>query len=98
MCIRKTWATPDSLGTGGLLIDACHLTQLQAASEADIAQPVSLASLLADSLAGLLAFTDSRTLEAPARQRLAFRELGLAIALQSVNITVSYTHLRAHET
>lgn len=75
-------ATTDPLGLGGLLTDAYQLQQLmqaQAAVDAEL-----LRALLTASLSGLQHFARGRELQAPADQRLAFREIGLAIGLHAV--------------
>jgi hypothetical protein len=69
-------ATSDGLGLGGLLVDSYRLTQLNADRELRDA-------LLASARVGLQYFVDQGDLELPASQRLAFRELGLAIGLSS---------------
>jgi hypothetical protein len=75
-------ATTDPLGLGGLLTDAYRLQQLiqtQAAADTEL-----LRALLAASLSGLQHFARGRELQAPADQRLAFREVGLAIGLHAL--------------
>ena len=76
-------ATADPLGIGGLLIAAHRLAQLAAAGAA---APEDLLVTLLDQagpgLADLAA--DRQALAGPAADRLAFRELGLAIGLQAV--------------
>jgi len=80
MCSGIDWATADPLGIGGLLCDAHRLAQLSPAEPED-------ASLIADLLdcaaAGLAEVTRSGAFRRPASQRLAFRELGLAIGLHA---------------
>lgn len=74
-------ATVDPLGIGGLLFDACRLTNLSVAGAAD---DVPLAEqLIAISLRCLRVFADSPETHLPAERRLAFRELGLAIGLHA---------------
>ena len=82
MCAGRTWATDDPLGTGGLLADTFCLAQLPAGPE-DWG-PLELSSLLADCVAGVMAFERSGVLRLPATHRLAFRELGLAIGLHAI--------------
>jgi hypothetical protein len=82
MIRRGEWATPDPLGLGGLLVDAWRVQQLiQQGTEPDI--PL-LERLLDDALAGLQYYARSDELHQPARYRLAFRELGLAIGLHAL--------------
>lgn len=77
MVERGALATTDPLGLGGLLTDACRLRQL--ASHADLRS-----AILAGALQGLRHALLPRELAFPAEQRLAFRELGLAIGLAAV--------------
>jgi hypothetical protein len=75
-------ATADPLGIGGLLADAYRLEQL---IRLDAMSDDSLIKRLLDAaLAGLRAYANSGELQAPARYRLAFRELGLSIGLEAV--------------
>ena len=67
-------ATPDPLGIGGLLVDACRLKQL------DRDAPLREA-LLAGARAGLAHYVEQPDLRASSAHRLAFRELGLVIGL-----------------
>ena len=70
-------ATDDPLGIGGLLADAYRLEQLGALDHV-------LEATLVGALAGLRQFVRQPELHAGADQRLAFRELGLAIGLAAV--------------
>lgn len=70
-------ATVDPLGIGGLLFDAYRLAQLDRDHELREAL-VSAARL------GLARYIEQRDLVRPADQRLAFRELGLAIGLSAL--------------
>jgi hypothetical protein len=79
MLDREGLATNDPLGIGGLLVDACRLTQLDARHEL-------IASLLAATVTGLKRYGTEPDLRAPAHLRLAFRELGLAIGLAGVSM------------
>jgi hypothetical protein len=76
------WATADPLGIGGLLIDAYRVQQLAAQGTAVEAR--LLERLVDAALAGLEHYARSGELRQPAQQRLAFRELGLAIGLHAV--------------
>jgi hypothetical protein len=82
MCRGKSWATDDPLGIGGLLSDAYRLGQLTVQEKAG--QSALMEELLDTSLVGLDAYGRSGSLKLPARYRLAFRELGLAIGLRAV--------------
>jgi len=71
--------TVDPLGLGGLLVDACRLEQLVRRSAVDGAR--LLGALLAAAAFGLEEYVRGGDLRRPETQRLAFRELGLAIGL-----------------
>lgn len=78
----RDWATADPLGLGGLLSDASRVSQLMqlgafAASEL-------LDALLDSALRGLREYSERNGLGRRAAERLAFRELGLAIGLRAV--------------
>src|SRR5512136_653652 len=85
--------TDDPLGTGGLISDALRIAQVmvqgggrfpdQAVPELDL--PALLGEVLDAALLGLDSFADSGCTGLPADFRLAFRELGLAIGLSSVD-------------
>jgi hypothetical protein len=74
-------ATDDPLGIGGLLVDAYRVDQLL--GEHRFPQPKLRGSLLAAALAGLESYARGGESRRPAEQRLAFRELGLAIGLRA---------------
>ncbi len=82
MIDRNHLATVDPLGLGGLLMDAARVEQLLR-REAPVDDEL-LPDLLEAALIGLEQFTRSGELHLPARRRLAFRELGLAIGLQGI--------------
>jgi hypothetical protein len=70
-------ATADPLGLGALLVDAYRLAQL------DLDRPLRDAIVAAARL-GLARYIEHRDLSRSADQRLAFRELGLAIGLAAI--------------
>jgi hypothetical protein len=76
------FATDDPLGTGGLLSDAGMIARL--AARGGPADPELLGKVTAAALTGLECFSRSRCLDLPARNRLAFRELGLSIGLAGI--------------
>jgi hypothetical protein len=76
------WFTDDSLGIGGLLTDAFKVTQLIVQSNLQLTDLLS--SLLHSAKDGVDAFCLTDTLNYPAEYRLAFRELGLSIGLQTI--------------
>lgn len=82
MCEGMTWTTDDPLGIGGLLSDAFRLTQVMISG--DVHESNRLALLLRDAEVGLEDFAQSRSLDASADYRLAFRELGLSIGLHAI--------------
>ena len=84
MCRNVNWATPDPLGLGGLLTDAWRLVQLQNA-RMQLPLPGLVQDMLEAAVVGLSIFTQDNSLQLPAAQRLAFRELGLAIGLQTID-------------
>jgi hypothetical protein len=81
MAESGTWASPDPLGIGGLLIDAWRVAQLM--QQGAVADAQLLERLLSAARAGLEHYARSGELQAPAEYRLAFRELGLAIGLHA---------------
>jgi hypothetical protein len=72
------WETDDPLGLGGLLTSGTHLALLP---DRTAAEERLVGDLLADAAAGLEAYLSQEPLRVPSSQRLAFRELGLAIGL-----------------
>ena len=83
MCAGGNWSTEDPLGIGGLLTDACKLVQL--IDTHHLHETARLESVLHDVESGLQAFVMHNTLNLPAEHRLAFRELGLAIGLHTID-------------
>jgi hypothetical protein len=82
MLRRGELATADPLGIGGLLIDAYRVQQL---IQQDAQPDEQLLNRLLDAaLTGLQHYTQGGELQLPAKHRLAFRELGLAIGLHAV--------------
>lgn len=72
---RRSLLTADPLGLGGLLLDTYRVASLESA-------PRELAPAMLDAAAsGLEFYVALRELSLPAKRRLAFRELGLAIGL-----------------
>ena len=70
------------MGIGGLLFDACRLSQLsQWRGDDDLVEEITNAYNN-----GIGAFVASQLLTRPVSQRLAFRELGLAIGLRAISI------------
>jgi hypothetical protein len=82
MCGDEEWTTSDPLGIGGLLFDACRIAQLTIRD--GFGTPGILDKVLDAALLGLASFTADNPLKYRARQRLPFRELGLAIGLKGV--------------
>ena len=73
-------ATADPLGLGGLLTDASRLDRVAA----DAADAALVDAMLDAARAGLAHYADQPERRGPARRRLAFRELGLAIGLGTI--------------
>jgi hypothetical protein len=84
LCRQRDWATTDPLGIGGLLFDAFRLSQLTGGN----ADQELLKQLTDASEKSLRAFLASQSLRRSSSQRLAFRELGLAIGLMTAPTTV----------
>lgn len=76
------FAASDPLGLGGLLMDAERVAALRA--QGALAATDLLARLLGSAARGLAVFESKSETEEPARYRLAFRELGLAIGLEAL--------------
>ena len=87
LCRGRDWSTGDPLGIGGLLFDACRLAQLpQWRDDGGLLETIENAY---DN--GVRAFVASQLLIRPVSQRLAFRELGLAIGLKALPIILDPT-------
>jgi hypothetical protein len=87
LCSGKDWATDDALGIGGLLVDACRVSQLVAGplpGEAD-----RLADLLESAEVSLKFLFATKPFARDANSRLAFRELGLSIGLRGLDLIQS---------
>lgn len=82
MIERLDLTSPDPLGIGGLLIDAHRIAQLL--EQGLEASEDLLARVLRAARTGVEHYARSRQGRAPAAQRLAFRELGLALGLEAV--------------
>jgi hypothetical protein len=87
LCSKRDWTTTDPLGIGGLLFDACRLSQLTGGD----ADQELLEQLTDASEKSLRAFLASRSLRRSSSQRLAFRELGLAIGLMAAPTIIDRT-------
>jgi hypothetical protein len=84
MAHGQNWATPDPLGIGGLLVDAQRIAAMS--SSAALASDAWLDGVLVAALEGLSEFVHQRDLSRTASERLAFRELGLAIGLRALPV------------
>ena len=76
--------TEDPLGLGGLLSDACRVAQLMARGAFE--DGTLLGRLLAVAREGLALYSQHGDWQQPASRRLAFRELGLAIGLSTIEL------------
>jgi hypothetical protein len=83
MIDREDLATADPLGLGGLLADADRIDQL--ARKGAFPDAGLRDAILRAALAGLQRYADRGELDLPASDRLAFRELGLAIGLAAAS-------------
>jgi hypothetical protein len=81
MMRRSDLATADPLGIGGLLVDAWRVQQLL--QQGVDLEPQMAERLLGAAHSGLVHYLQGGELRLPARHRLAFRELGLAIGLHA---------------
>ena len=81
LSVGRGWATGDALGIGGLLLDAFRLALLPDRCAHD---EQLLAAIVTGADVGLAQVRRSGTLQMPAAHRLGFRELGLAIGLQTL--------------
>jgi hypothetical protein len=78
----QDWVTNDSLGLGGLLMDAFKVGQILVRDEVKMKEGTDILNqILKSCCKGLKDFGSRSRLDAPARFRLAFREEGLAIGL-----------------
>ncbi len=84
MCQGQRWGTTDPLGIGGLLSDAARLIQMIAQRDAPIRDLAD--QLLRESQESLQHYLRVFVHDEPAEDRLAFRELGLAIGLRAVDV------------
>lgn len=84
-CEGMLWRTPDPLGIGGLLADACRLAQLVILGNSP--ESARLARILEDAVDSLGDWVRTDPLSEPLPRRLAFRELGLSIGLSAVGKT-----------
>jgi hypothetical protein len=90
ICNGHRWATGDSLGAGGLLLDALHLARLVSSGRKELQD--FLAEVLEDAEASTEAA--AATLGGPATRRLAFRELGFALGLHAVEPLAQHADVR----
>ena len=81
ICNGNSWVSHDTLGIGGLLNDAFKLLQL---SDKHHLHNINLPDLLHDIEQSLHLFVSHNPLQLGVEHRLAFRELGLAIGLQTI--------------
>jgi hypothetical protein len=77
-------ATADPLGLGGLLTDAYRLAQLRSRHGLTLRDARLIEALLAAAEVGLEHYAGRLELRLTADERLAFRELGLAIGLEAI--------------
>ena len=84
LCQDGDWTTDDPLGVGGLLFDACRLSQL--IREEQLRELRLLEVVIKGCHQGLTLLLERGYLNWPVPHRLAFRELGLATGLRALPI------------
>jgi hypothetical protein len=84
MCGHRRWVTDDPLGIGGLLDAAARLVRL--IDQHGVDHRDLLERMLFDAEESLQRFAHVSVLDRPAKERLAFRELGLAIGLRGLSL------------
>jgi hypothetical protein len=82
MAEKGGWATPDPLGIGGLLWNAYRADQL--CQRGEFLPEALVPALLEAARTGLRSYARQHPQTRPAAERLAFRELGLAIGLKAM--------------
>lgn len=82
ICRGMNWTTNDPLGIGGLLFDAGRIAQFIINAKIDYNDLLEL--ILNSAIIGMNSFVKSNSLRVPPDYRLAFRELGLSIGIESV--------------
>ena len=82
LCLPRHWITGDPLGIGGLLDNACRLSQLVFVKHSP--RKDLLHHLLLQAKASLDRFDHVSVLRESSDRRLAFRELGLAIGIHGL--------------
>jgi hypothetical protein len=88
LCCERDWGVSDPLGIGGLLFDACRLSQLPRQRGDDRL----LHQIMRGCEDGIDLLIADQLLTRPTSQRLAFRELGLAIGLQTLPTILETTN------
>lgn len=83
MCEHKEWATSDSLGIGGLLINTSR-SALLATEPVSLPVSVKPEKLLDESITSFRMFSETYNKNESAKRRLAFRECGLSLGLHVV--------------
>lgn len=83
LCSGQSWVTSDSLGIGGLLLNARKAVALEK-SGVDLPEAVKAQKLVEDSKESLEKFKKVFIPQQKAEQRLAFRECGLSLGLRVI--------------
>ncbi|HKK18457.1 MAG TPA: hypothetical protein VJ952_07220 [Opitutales bacterium] len=89
LCDGKSWATPDPLGIGGLLLDLANLSIRTSGGHA-VPPPLKLEKLVLDSFQSLAVFHETHRADCPADRRLAFRECGLSLGIRVLEACVRH--------
>jgi len=82
LCRNRDWTTDDPLGLGGILCDCLRAARFSKTSPQHLL-PL-LKDLLTSAVDGLRQYARQAPLMQPAEYRLAFREMGLAIGLETI--------------
>lgn len=83
LCAGRDWTTTDALGIGGLLLNTLRAAELTNTKEV-LPESIRPKKLLDDSLYGLKGYARMHVAKGHASQRLAFRECGLSLGVQSM--------------
>ncbi|MGM0391625.1 MAG: hypothetical protein ACQEQB_07740 [Bacteroidota bacterium] len=83
MCKNQYWATSDSLGIGGLLLNTVKAASLE--ETGDLPPSSKPKRLLEESIESLEDYQNLKEFDYDASRRLAFRECGLSLGLRSLH-------------
>lgn len=92
ICRNRSWATTDSLGIGGLLLDIRYLLRCREGG-VPIPEVLDLNKMLLDTMLSLDMFRRNWDSAAPPDRRLAFRESGLSLGLHLLREDLRERHV-----